>query len=389
MDAAARATRRQRVKFNSILDYYDRLPSRTRNKFDALIEASLEELGDDIYDMITDRNDPDSNDYRGLDYHRDTEAEIETAIGFFPETLSRENDQGLIPIQCILNTYDTDGNYKCNLKATPFIVTLVRLGNKWNQFEEEQRGGLLVAHEEWNALADLMCSSHSIYGEEHNRIVDNVYLTQLIRLRRGGSLKKEDVYERSLVNNICYDEDYFAGNRFQFLVEWDPSSLTETDVDGCLPLHYAANDSTIQGFRIVFEYMLRYYPNKTGILFLFKKDADGDTPFQLLCNRYPPQQYGELRGMVEDTFTRYGNIAPANAMNALLSSATDENIHLDCVYTLLRRNPVAVLKELLSGRPNNNNNKNDNNINYGDDNYDGDRDLGRKNNYLFPLILPL
>ena len=132
--------------------------------------------------------------------------------------------------------------------------------------------------------------------------------------------------------------------------------------------------------------MIRYYPNKTGIVLLFQKDAVSDTPFQLLCNRHPPQQHEELRGMVEDTFTRYGNITPTNVMNALLSSATEENIHLDCVYTLLRRNPVAVLRELLSERPNNNN---DNNISYRDDNDDGDRDVDGNNTYLFPLILPL
>jgi len=60
--------------------------------------------------------------------------------------------------------------------------------------------------------------------------------------------------------------------------------------------------------------------------------------------------------VVEDTLTCYHSEGtPLHIIEALMVAAADENIHLDCSYFLLRREP-DVLVRLLSGPHSNNNN---------------------------------
>ena len=54
----------------------------------------------------------------------------------------------------------------------------------------------------------------------------------------------------------------------------DPSLLLHTDEDGWSPLHHAAYAPTIsQAFRIVFESLIRYYPNKREVFVIYFKNA--------------------------------------------------------------------------------------------------------------------
>jgi hypothetical protein len=81
---------------------------------------------------------------------------------------------------------------------------------------------------------------------------------------------------------------------------------------------------------------------------MFRKNPYGDTPFQLGCKTFA---YEKVMKVVEDTLTRYSDAAPPlNIAEALLSAAIDENVNLDCVYFLLRRQ-LDVLVKLLSSSP--------------------------------------
>jgi hypothetical protein len=58
--------------------------------------------------------------------------------------------------------------------------------------------------------------------------------------------------------------------------------------------------------------------------------------------------------LIEDTLIRYSDTTPVNVEEALLSTAIDENVHLDCVYfllRLLRREPDVLLKLLSQSSP--------------------------------------
>jgi hypothetical protein len=123
-----------------------------------------------------------------------------------------------------------------NVKAVAFISPLARLAVEVGWFEEEERGGLLCEDIDGTyVLQNLMRSDkadrHNNHREYH-KVVDDKYLQVLIRLRRMGLIKKEDIRRYILLNKLCFaQKDYSAEKRFRFLIEWDPSALTRTDED--------------------------------------------------------------------------------------------------------------------------------------------------------------
>jgi hypothetical protein len=341
--------------------------NRTRNKTDELVATFLQHLEDDLYDMLCESN-MDNEYHLGLDIDRDTETEIETAIRFFPNVLSRRKELSsettwdaeegewveaerdlLYPIHYLSYFPTTIGNggiyqYCCNYNSAPFILLFVRLAIEFGQFTEELRGGLLCKDNHGNNVSErLVLSSHFMYSEDHNRRVDETFLEVLIQLRRMGLLKKEDIRRYRLLHRLCH-QDYFAENRFRFLVEWDPTALVDPNFFKSLPLHIAnaATHTTVQRFRLVFEYGIRYYPKKIGISLLFKIDSFGKTPFQIACSNVDIGYEGTMKA-IEDSL-RNNTTGPYNVADALITAGIDKYVHLDCVFFLLRREPGVLVK---------------------------------------------
>jgi hypothetical protein len=362
---AAAAARRRRLKLISVLEVCDQYPFPTRNKTNELVENFLENLGDDIHDMICSSNNDSNNNYRGLDSDRDTEEEVETVIRFFPEVLTRtkqfawyegEDDNELItedlyPIQLLAFTRRDEDDWACNMKAVSFIPLVARLAIELGLFEEQYQGGLLCPdHAGENILENLMRTDQTErHNREHHEPIDDKYLQVLIQLRKLDLLKKEDIRGFTLLIELCVSYYRFSEKRFRFLVEWDPSALTHRNELGYSPLHYAAyNCSSLRGFILVFEAGVSYYPKKRGINLLFRKSDQDDTPFKYACGKFGSE---EVLKVVEDTLVRYSsssnNTPPLNIVEALITAVIDDNVHLDCVYFLLRREP-DVLQKLLS-----------------------------------------
>ncbi|OEU06163.1 hypothetical protein FRACYDRAFT_273134, partial [Fragilariopsis cylindrus CCMP1102] len=177
----AAATKQRHLKIDSVLEKKEKFPLRNRNKIDVLIKEFLEKLGDDIHDMLCGDNIDEI--YRGLDSDRDTEEEVETAIRFFPEVLSRRKDvyAGILhyPIQELAITLDEDdGCWRCNLKAVSFIPIVARLAIEFGLFEEVERGGLLsIDDQSYNVLHHLMFSNpiERDNREQHHEAIDDKY----------------------------------------------------------------------------------------------------------------------------------------------------------------------------------------------------------------------
>ena len=336
------------------MDCQEDFPLRQRNRIDELVEECIEKLGNDIHSMLCDQN--SGEDYRGLDSDRDTEAEVETALRHFPEVVSRGGGRyNLHPIYSIMFS----GAPHFNLKALPFVAIIARVGIEFGSLDVEQRGGLMDS---------------TSNPEGYNERVDHLCLTQLIRLRQMGIIKKEDIHHHNLVYKLFVNHYFFSERRFRFLVEWDPTVLTETYNYGRLLLHHATRKCTFHGFQVVFNYVIRYYPKKSGVTLLFKKTNSGVTPFQSVCKKYGITAVLEV---VEEVLTRYHSqeTTKLDFIEAFLSAAINENLHLDCAYFLLRRQP-DVLVRLLSGSHNN-----DDGIDDGGDNANLDDDINRKVNH--------
>jgi hypothetical protein len=227
------------------------------------------------------------------------------------------------------------------------------------------RGGLLChgtfPPDDDNVLQNLMnsYSGDNIIRYHHEAAVDTKCLQILKRLRRMGLVKKEDIRRYYLLDKICGNGYYFAEKRFRFLVEWDPTALTQINTHRYIPLHFATMHS-IQGLRAVFEYGIRHCPKKTGICLLFKEDDDNITPFQIACdcNGYNSYDYDREMNAIKDTLRdchrrcseedNNNTSGPYNIVDALITAAIDETIHLDCVYFLIRREPDNFHKLLSS-----------------------------------------
>ena len=344
---------KQRRKLRKVLEQAENFPVRQRMKINQLVDYFLSKLEEDIYRMVTDQR---IIDYRGLDSERDTEAEVETALRIFPHTLRRRkrdesgNNLTLYPIHCLslsLQT-DTDGNiskyYRRNIKAVSFTHLFARLAIELKSFEENERGGLLIRVTESNQysknILGWLASSPQPNADkdinDHIQHGDEVCLLEMIQLRKMNLMKKEDIPQFRLI-----EIPNFYPRRLRFLVEWCPQSLPHVHTWGHVSLHFVAADTSrsIQDFQTLFDYCIRYYPKMKGINLLFQQDNAEMTPYH-----YAIQKFGRKKVMnvVEEVLTRYANTTPIQTEEAVILAATDDRVHLDSVYFLLRRDPKVL-----------------------------------------------
>ncbi|OEU17925.1 hypothetical protein FRACYDRAFT_238355 [Fragilariopsis cylindrus CCMP1102] len=347
-ELAAAAAERTLLTLIMLLQRKRTYPKRTRNKIDRLAAEFLYSTELDIHDMLCEKN-PYTDDYRGLDSDRDTEDEVEAAIRLFPGVLSKKSGpQQRLPIHFITCGSDDKLSGICNLKAVSFIPLAVRLATEFGLFREEERGGLLIEDEyEDTTMQHLITAGPTIpVDQQHlelvdDKLVDDKCLLVIQKLRQMGLLKKEDI--QSDFFEELWKNNSFAEKRFRFMIEWDPIFLTRVDCTGEVPLHEVALTRSMQKFQLVFEYGIRYYPNKKGISLLFQVEDQHVTPFQSACET---SGRNEVMRVVEDTLIRSSspsssadNSTQLNVVEAILTAAMDENIHLDCVYFLFRRHP--------------------------------------------------
>jgi hypothetical protein len=336
----------------SLIYRYGELTEQERNTTDQLVGKFLEKIEDDIIGQFCKY---DADDNRALDSDRDTEAQVEAILRFFPQVLTRSH-MGLYPIQLLAFARNDDRDWQCNVSRVSFIPLVARLAIDLGLFEEDKRGGLLCKGEQnKNVLQQLMISDkigNANPNPPYHESIDTKYLQVLIQLKELDLLKKEDIQRYHLLNELCrkHTIGYFPEKRFRFLVKWDPAAILWARRQGRLPLHdilshHSTIHSTIRGFKHVFEAGIRYYPRKKGINLLFRKDKFGETPtpFQRACESFGHEK---VMKVVKDTLAHY-NTPPLNIEEAVLSAAIDENVHLDCVYFLIRREP-DILQKLLS-----------------------------------------
>ncbi|OEU10442.1 hypothetical protein FRACYDRAFT_247546 [Fragilariopsis cylindrus CCMP1102] len=361
--AAPEHKRERRQGLISSIQGYDEFTEQERDTTDQLVLMFLTEIQTDIYDQFGKFCD-EEDVVRALDSDRDTEAQVEAIVRFFPEMLtSNDYKFGHHPIQllaCNVNAYEI-----CTLKAAAvsFIPLLARLAIELavsfhKLWHDNKRGGLLCEDINGDNVLQLLMLSDKIevHNQEHHEYIDTQYLQVLIQLKKLDLLKKEDIQKYYLLHELCYKHriGYFPEKRFRFLVEWDPAAILCAR-RGCairkgrLPLRdvlsfHSSIHSTIRGFKHVFEAGIRYYPRKKGITLLFDTSRRvGKTPFQVACESFGHEK---VMKVVKDTLA-HCNTPPLNIEEAVLSAATDENVHLDSVYFLIRREP-DILQKLLS-----------------------------------------
>ena len=344
----------------------EEFPARQRETIVDLAEEFLAQLGDDIHDMVTDQTYGPA--YNGLNSDRDSVAEITTALDFYPDTLTRRKDTdwnhlqnewvdvtdeeaGDYPIMCLALLIDPDsveaagGKHVCNTQAVAFIDLFARLAIENGSFDDAERGGLLItSNTDDGSMSDcvlkqLVYHSYPSYGDEHNRLVDERFLKELMELQRLGLFMKEDIERFQLIHTVVsfrrLDED-----RARFLLEWDPAQLVQVNDEEFTPLGCAAFE-TLSAFQWALASGLRYYPRRVGLQLLFQHNPVlGGTPFQTACLIFGKE---EVMRVIEETIAQqYPHRIPLKIMDAVIAAAINSRIHLDCVYFLLRRHPEMI-----------------------------------------------
>jgi hypothetical protein len=246
----------------------------------------------------------------GLDSDRDTEAEVETVIRFFPEVLSRRKEyfvHGIVfgfyyPIQLLAIALTYTGIWTCKVKTVSFIPIVARLAIEFGLFKEDERGGLLCKCDDvmgYRVPHYLLVSACDSCNQEHH---DDTCLEVLVKLRQLDLLKREDIQSFSLLSYLCR-RPYFPEKRFRFLVEWDLNALLHPNQYGQIPLYDSIDYGNIQNFQMTFEAGIKYFPKKKGIHILFRKTNRGMTPLQKACGCFRYQML--LFGFQPHTLSTY------------------------------------------------------------------------------------
>eukprot|EP00531_Pseudo-nitzschia_arenysensis_P006916 CAMPEP_0116138186 /NCGR_PEP_ID=MMETSP0329-20121206/12652_1 /TAXON_ID=697910 /ORGANISM="Pseudo-nitzschia arenysensis, Strain B593" /LENGTH=465 /DNA_ID=CAMNT_0003633161 /DNA_START=240 /DNA_END=1637 /DNA_ORIENTATION=+ len=292
--------------------------------------------------------------------------EIELLLRFFPQVMQEkrplEGEWAQTPIQAATT----------NIKSLPFVPIMAELGKEFRMFPENERGGIWNAYESWEyepweetALSHIVTNKVILKNEpnptdDFYRQIDSVSLAVLVRLKEKGFLKKLDIWE--CVKILLNVTPVRTKQRLQFFIKWDPTilrtykhqgveeiyralcnSLLEVCVWNCYLYHNL--DGMLERFTTLLEFGLRYYPDQIG--FLFHKDNlfhPGPKPaFPTACNMLGKEAVVRL---VNDCISKHIRGRGEIFRNLLVTAATKEEILLDGVYLLVRRDPVELISFL-------------------------------------------
>ena len=329
------------------------------------------------------------------------EQQYEKAIRFFPDTL-HERRYGYYPIQLMAGPVEetddsTTSNLIYNFQLISLIPLIAKLGIELQQFNDGDRGGLLLQH---SPLYSIVIYRRIIENnKESNEFVDNVFFSVWNKLREDNLFRKEDIKQLKMILPYVIPDtekasSVFTVRKFRYLVDFDPTVLSvplDPDDGNWLPIHFCADSDhrTLQDFIEVVRAGLLHNPEKLGHIFTTRtqrfelesdNNDDGDngadeevehmidvgTPFELACKVHGQPKVVEavlkcfadfccdsslFARTTDDTgnnTTSSTNIMTQNttASALLLSTVTDAAIHLDGLYLLLRKNPVDALLKL-------------------------------------------
>ena len=317
----------------------------------------------------------DNQDFaRGLDIAYDTEEEVQNMLRIFPDSIN----------------WWLDNLFDCELLLEPQSVT----------FFPVMLEACIDHRKDIDALIYMLTSDENDMGEEQNSIIQRLVmtpsdiedkrlydarcLTVLRRLKEMQLLRKEDVQEYVLLNKLCdktsirHRHNFFARQRFNFLVQLDPYGLINKPKregvleENLLLCECTSSYSSIEDFEIVFEAMIRYFPKMKGICTLFQAiicpnfSLKQSSPFIAACdvNNYNRSvnkhryQRDEVMDVIEKVLVRNSALIlnteeqTQNCNDSLVLAMIDDRITLDGLFFLLRRSPDVLPNMMLQQNSN-------------------------------------
>jgi len=130
-----------------------------------------------------------------------------------------------------------------------------------------------------------------------------------------------------------------------------------------LPIHWSSEQEDIRVFIMVLKAGMQHYPDKFGFVFGEGTHRNSNpeflfqgTPFQRACKKYGQEKViNEVINCIKEYCAAFMSSSSSTSTSAtnnsmetslLMSAITDELIHMDGLYILLRKDPEAALLRL-------------------------------------------
>jgi hypothetical protein len=310
------------------------------------------------------------NTWHGLNCDIDTEEEAETAFRFLWEDtttsrslvdifcpdgimlsiqawclrttklMKRPETVPFVP-QCIKMAYGAlDGHYNANDQISYILKTLLSR-------RTTREGSAYSTHKIFEKLYD-----------ETYKDLEEKSLLALMRLREEGLVRK---YYRGGENNLLRDfirgstdaESSFFERRLKMFVQWNPSIFHKMEWGNKCP--YTLYDlivrngelSRFEHFEIAFELGMAYHPMELGFIFYQTKAGSFPQRFWDACKAYGTKRISEMvRNKIMSRFESNSN----KMREMMLAAATNDDISLDGLYTLMRLDPIALAPEAITSQ---------------------------------------
>ena len=309
-----------------------------------------------------------------LDDRKHTEANVKAIVQVFPCALSSKDSEGFSSITYASRRKESisfvpllaEESRRPNISSCSAGSNIVdRRGGLVSEDAEESRGQLcalknIVRMQKRNSFSQRSSS-------DDNDETDQRCLQLLERLRASGLFVKEDIRKHKLLYWSCKPE---AKARFNYIVEWDPDALIETEIRGQPMIHfliifqkkYRPLSAYLSNFSMMIEAGLKYHPEKLGLFFV--KSRCGESVYNAACRSFCTNGKKQvwkiahrcLEAGEADTIERMiGKVDPTTSLYPFLKAAAGgrESSSLDILYYVLRRDPVifeSIIDDEVAGR---------------------------------------
>ena len=146
----------------------------------------------------------------------------------------------------------------------------------------------------------------------------------------------------------------FILDRTRFLIDWRPSLLKDCSLKAhrrtlvALVSHHTPNlwknfdkDVLLELYGLVVELGLQYYPKELGFVF-------HGSVYQNACATWGDERVANIVSDKILKMLRLQSKEPLSLMEMVLEAATNEEISLDALYTLLHIDPIAITKRAIT-----------------------------------------
>lgn len=299
--------------------------------------------------------------WHGLNSDIDTEDEAELAIRLFPSILMEK--QNVSPLSSMNDCYPIYMLLSCS-KAIPFIPLLAELGVELGsgRFVKEERGGLtcFMRNVIFNLIRNNVLRDNPDKEDSSSIKLDELSATVMTRLKEKGLMKVIDIYEYDLIEILLFSprrrnrrRKLEVKQRFRALVDLNPSILVDCGRGICLMRRYlhdflSGTDGcevkervSLPTFRMIFELGMSRFPKELGFVFY-------DTNFKIACEVFGTETVSRI--VDYELSTKIGEKKNSKcqinvAQDLSVAAVSNSEISLDGVYTLLRRDPMIMLRE--------------------------------------------